>query len=285
MPTVYREADSGVWIVNGDTPVETERELREFFINHVQPGALIVHKAGGVDAKWSDAQKVNITYCVSNNFGNNKSKVVTAMNSATGAWEAAANVNFVHQTSQDANCTASNNNVVFDVRPTSGQPYLARAFFPNNSRSSRNVLIDSSAFGNLGTWTLTGVIRHELGHTLGFRHEHTRPEAGTCFEDNSWRALTTYDSESVMHYPQCNGDQDGDLVLTTKDKQGASSLYGGPGGGGVGSGAARAPRASSAQLQLQQLERQRRRRQLRARHLLLRAKARRQLQQLRRPDL
>src|SRR5262245_60702727 len=54
LPTVYQEADTGVWIVDGDTPIVEERELREFFINHVQPGALIVHQSGGVDAKWSD---------------------------------------------------------------------------------------------------------------------------------------------------------------------------------------------------------------------------------------
>ena len=58
------------------------------------------------------------------------------------------------------------------------------------------------------------------------RHsEHTRPESGTCFEDNTWRALTTYDAKSVMHYPQCNGTQTGDLVITSKDAAGARSLY------------------------------------------------------------
>jgi hypothetical protein len=87
------------------------------------------------------------------------------------------------------------------------------------------VLIATSSFGNISPWTLTGVLRHELGHTIGFRHEHTRPESGACFEDNNWRALTAYDSSSVMHYPQCNGTQNGDLVLTNLDKQGASALY------------------------------------------------------------
>jgi serralysin len=28
-----------------------------------------------------------------------------------------------------------------------------------------------------------------------------------------------------MHYPQCNGTQKGDLVLTSLDKSGAHSLY------------------------------------------------------------
>jgi hypothetical protein len=230
---VYKEPDSDVYIVNGDEAIEGERKLRAFYEANFQPGALIVHTVGGADAKWSDAQKLNLTYCVSDTFGANKAAAVSAMTAAAGAWEAVANVNFTHVTAQDASCTASNNNVLFDVRPVnSGGQYLARAFFPDSTRSSRNVLIDNSAFGNVNPWTLTGILRHELGHTLGFRHEHTRPEAGTCFEDNNWRALTTYDGSSVMHYPQCNGTQTGDLVITTKDATGAASLYGGSGGGG-----------------------------------------------------
>ena len=104
---------------------------------------------------------------------------------------------------------------------------MTRSCSPSG-RSQRNVLIDGTAFNT--TWTLTNILTHELGHTLGFRHEHTRPEAGTCFEDNNWRALTTYDSASTMHYPQCNGTSQ-DLSMTTRDRQGAASLYGAPGGG------------------------------------------------------
>jgi hypothetical protein len=182
----------------------------------------------GVDAKWSNTAKLNLTYCVSSTFGTNYTKVVNAMSQAAGAWENAANIEFIHKSAQDSSCTASNTNVVFDVRPVSGAPYLARAFFPNYSRSQRNILIDSSAFGTISPYTLAGVLRHELGHALGFRHEHTRPEAGTCFEDNDWRALTTYDAASVMHYPQCSGTNNGDLVLTGRDREGAAALYGLP---------------------------------------------------------
>jgi hypothetical protein len=117
--------------------------------------------------------------------------------------------------------------VLFDVNPVNaGGQYIARAFFPSQSRYTRNVLIDNSAFTSGGDPSLTGVLRHELGHTLGFRHEHTRPEAGTCFEDNSWRTLTTYDQASVMHYPQCNGISSWALELSAKDAQGAALLYG-----------------------------------------------------------
>ncbi|WP_338871599.1 matrixin family metalloprotease [Myxococcus stipitatus] len=224
----------GKWIFDGDQAVDSEAELRAFFDSAVsgtatnQAGLAVYNTSGGTtagDVKWSAAQKGNLTYCVSNTFGTNKAKIVAAMNSATAAWEATASVNFVHNTALDANCTASQTGVLFDVRPVnSGGQYLARAFFPNSGRASRNVLVDNTAFGSIAPWTLAGIMRHELGHTLGFRHEHTRVNGG-CYEDSQWRGLTTYDSASVMHYPQCNGTQQGDLVLTARDQQGARALY------------------------------------------------------------
>jgi hypothetical protein len=223
---VYQEPETGIYIVNGDTPIETEAGLAEFYERYIQDGAQIINRVGGVDDRWTNAQKLNITYCVSTAFGANHAAVVQAMQTAATDWHLAASVKFVYLSGQDATCDASNPNVIFDVNPVSGQPYLARSFFPSYARASRNVLIDSSSFGPIGPWTLAGILRHELGHTLGFRHEHTRPEAGVCFEDLNWRPLTVYDSSSVMHYPQCNGTNTGDLVLTPLDKAGAASVYG-----------------------------------------------------------
>ena len=226
--SVYQEDfEDGHFIVNGDIAIPSEKQLYEFW-ESLQQGALIVNRRGGADDKWSDTAKLNITYCISTNFGSNRTRMVNAMNAATAKWESLGNVNFVHLTAQDSNCTASNTNVVFDVRQVSGQQYLARAFFPSNARSSRNVLVDTSSFGNTG-WPLENIIGHELGHTLGFRHEHTRPEAGTCFEDNNWRALTPYDSASIMHYPQCNGTST-NLNWSARDGVGIVALYGQPGG-------------------------------------------------------
>jgi Dual-action HEIGH metallo-peptidase len=226
------EPDTGVFVLNQDEIAETEAEVFEAYRGYVDQfrrgvarDGLIVNRVGGADDKWSSSTAQNLTYCISSaSFGSRYSTMVSAMNSATAAWEGAGRVNFVHSSSLDGNCSRSTG-VVFNVRQVSGQPYLARAFFPSSSRRSREVLIDSSSFGNISPYTLTGILRHELGHTLGFRHEHTRPEAGACFEDNNWRALTSYDSASVMHYPQCNGTNTGNLVLTTRDQQGAGALY------------------------------------------------------------
>ncbi|NMO21714.1 matrixin family metalloprotease [Pyxidicoccus fallax] len=224
--------EEGKYIVDGDLAFDSEEQLKEFFDENVakdtgsSEDGLAVYYSGGRDIKWSATQARNLTYCISTtSFGTRKSAMVTAMNSATAAWEATANVNFVHSTTYDSNCTASQAGVLFDVRLTTTTSYLARAFFPNSARSSRNILVSTSAFGNISPWTLAGVMRHELGHTLGFRHEHTRSTASGCYEDSAWRALTSYDRASVMHYPQCNGTQTGDLILTSLDKTGARALY------------------------------------------------------------
>jgi hypothetical protein len=150
------------------------------------------------------------------------------MEEAALSWESAANVNFIYMPDEDVNCNSLNTNVVFDVQFTSAQNYSARAFFPNTARANRNIMINVAAFAVQPPITFTGILLHELGHTLGLRHEHTRPEAGQCFEDNEWRSLTDYDSSSVMHYPNCDGSPDEALTLSVMDIRGISVLYGSP---------------------------------------------------------
>jgi len=230
LASTFQDEDKG-YIVNGDEPATSQGALRQFYDAMVaQPDTevdgLIVNRVSGQDDKWSATQALNLTYCVSTRFGSDYTRVVTAMTAGVAQWEAASSrVNFTHVTSQDGSCTTRNSSVLFSVEPTKTQQYIARAFFPSTPKSSRNVLVNAQSLHSAGAWTPSNIMAHELGHVLGFRHEHTRPEAGTCFEDTNWRALTPYDSASIMHYPQCNGSSD-DLSMTEQDRAGVRALYG-----------------------------------------------------------
>jgi len=223
--------EGDVYVVNGDEAVEGVEGLRHYYSNYVAngdvgttEGGLAVYYSGG-DIKWSSTTARNLTYCVSDDFGADKAAMVSAMQSGAGQWEAASSgVNFTYVPSADASCTVSNSAVLFSVEPTETTQYIARAFFPSSPSSQQNVLVDDSIWSS-GSWTPSNILAHELGHVLGFRHEHTRPEAGTCFEDDNWRPLTPYDSSSIMHYPQCNGSSS-DLSMTDTDRSGVASVYG-----------------------------------------------------------
>lgn len=231
--TTFVDTDTQ-FIVNGDEPVSSDGKLRQFYDDMVGDkhtgkqleGGLIVNTVSGRDDRWSASQAINLTYCVSTKFGSRYSSVVTAMQQGAALWEAASSkVNFVYLSANDSTCTTRNNAVLFSVEPTSTTQYIARAFFPSSTDRSRNILVNAASLVSSGSWEPGDILGHELGHTLGFRHEHTRPEAGTCFEDNNWRPLTPYDSSSIMHYPQCNGGSS-DLEFQQSDADGVRALYG-----------------------------------------------------------
>ncbi|GEN09995.1 hypothetical protein SAMN05443572_107100 [Myxococcus fulvus] len=215
----YQEPDSEVYVVEGDLAFDGASALRAYLERSDTPG-LVVGCPEGVIVKWTPSEARDLRYCVSTAFGSRHAAVVSAMNQAAASWEAVANVDFIHASSFDGACSASQTGVIFDVRPVNGASYYARAFFPNAARSARNLLIDSTAFGSIAPYTLAGLLRHELGHVLGFLHE---PSA-TCPAPSNTCPLTDPDPASVMHYPGC-GRTVGDLVLSRLDAQAAGFLY------------------------------------------------------------
>ena len=203
--STFRDTD-GQFIVNGDEPVRNKKALKAYYRSMVGfEQALIVNTVGGVDDRWDATQQNTLTYCVSTKFGADYAAIVNGMSSGAALWEAAANVDFTHvpspgrelhgaQQHRGVRGRADQDPAVYAGRSSRATPRTAQHPGQRQEHTAERRL-----------WPPANILAHELGHVLGFRHEHTRPEAGTCFEDNNWRALTPYDSASIMHYPQCNG--------------------------------------------------------------------------------
>lgn len=103
--------------------------------------------------------------------------------------------------------------------------------------------VGGQQFINLGEANPVGVIAHEMGHTLGLFHEHTRPDRDTYvnilwgniragMEDN-FSILTdgtrvgSYDDASIMHYPSYEFSANGGPTILRKDGSTVTASYSG----------------------------------------------------------
>ncbi|MFZ5892833.1 MAG: matrixin family metalloprotease [Myxococcota bacterium] len=222
------------WAVDGDTPIRNEEELRRYWEeNYNLEGRLTVDRAGSADNIWNRTQRANLSYCISQAyFGSRYNTVVSSMQQAAAAWENVANVHFVHVNSLDGNCTNSSN-VLFNVRGPAPDGFAGYAFFPDWSRSDRELLLTWQSTWDTNPRAFIGVLMHELGHVLGFRHEHSRsPTVNEDCEENldGLRGVTRYDSLSVMHYRSCPGSTNttGAYFMSQRDIEGAQALYEAP---------------------------------------------------------
>lgn len=102
---------------------------------------------------------------------------------------------------------------------------IARAFFPYQYLSKmkpQKVEVFPKYFTS--SFNRVGVLRHELGHVLGYRHEHISNIHGCKSEGGKTTAITPYDSKSAMHY-LCGGSGSKELKLSSEDIKGHKCLY------------------------------------------------------------
>jgi hypothetical protein len=182
----------------------------------------------GKIVRWSPGTV--LTYCVlRQTFPRDDwyQEVVDNIQAATTSWEEICGVTFEYRRTDDDSGKLRPPGVVFPVRYISANgAFIAASFFPNDPVKRQRMLIDPSYFTT--SFDKVGVLRHELGHVLGFRHEHIRSGApAVCPREstNDTIDLTAYDPQSVMHY-FCGGVGSRTLVITDVDRQGAERVYG-----------------------------------------------------------
>jgi hypothetical protein len=224
------------WVVEGDL-VLNETRLRAYAraqagpTGEKKPGLVAMERDGKL-LRWAPGKV--LTYGVQRaTFRDDASyqRAIRDVRLASGDWAAVCNVRFEYDASFDGLPEIPASAVVFRVRQVQGGgSTIASAFFPDWPADERWVNLYDMYFDPRLTFDPTGVLRHELGHVLGFRHEHIRIEAPMDCPDEAdadTRALTAYDDKSVMHY-FCGGKGNAKLTITDVDKQGAQDLYGRP---------------------------------------------------------
>lgn len=238
-------AGEASYVVEWDVPILTESELMAYYsanvLGEAEKGLVRLHL--GQDDVWLNGDQLHLRYCVDTAFDEPPvgeatfARVVEAMHEATSAWEAVANVSFVYDPSNNDSCGA-----IGDPAPDSryvkvSREYLECAFYP---QSRATCGLDGSTLALRGNYdednefhTLSGVLKHELGHILGLEHEHVHPSGGGCSSVIPARTLSpNADPSSIMAYPSssesCSLLESSRAELSRGDGLAARALYGAP---------------------------------------------------------
>jgi hypothetical protein len=203
---------TGAYVVEGDMTFPSKTELSRYYSSNSTQGPMATLLLGGTAKSWNATDRINLSYCVSSSgFGSNYSAVLNAMSTAAAYWEQTANVHFEYLPAQDSTCTNSNSNVTFNVSADNTMNYNALSFFPGYPRANRQLIINYARSTGLGARTLTGVLVHQLGHVLGFIHDHV------------------YCDSSLVPLPGTSsscGTSTTDYSISLRDKWLTTALYG-----------------------------------------------------------
>jgi hypothetical protein len=143
--------------------------------------------------------------------GRSYDSIVARLSRATAQWHNICNVSFEYHPELDNKSPFPINKVDFLViNSNNTSSFVATSFSPDKEQSLHYLILYKNYW--ISIFDMTGVIRHEIGHILGFRHEQLFNSTlvplsckGDPKNDPDWLNLNrmdigTYDKISLMHY-------------------------------------------------------------------------------------
>jgi hypothetical protein len=212
-----------------------------------------------VHERWGESRKLELSYCITGMPGEDAEieaayhKTIRALSSTMAEWERVSGVNFVHVAEDDtpgtdtyvmmqgndyiarADCVAGTKAyfgvVSLDTQQREGvtnavpQAWNDPALEPVAGNLARTILLNKGLIEGFGDDTLLSLLRHELGHMMGFEHEEVNVPDQAC-HDSEARPLTPVDTRSIMTTPSCRDVLSDDADhLTPRDRLSAFFLH------------------------------------------------------------
>jgi len=190
------------------------------------PAALTIFGGNQKPLFWGFNRRLNLTWF------NNSRATSEDIQAACDMWNRVCGVHFKEVSSKEAAFIIVRDATQAEEADPDFKGVIAAAFFPGQLQRDVKIFRIFNAQPNR-----VSVLCHELGHSLGWRHEHiwVNPPWTTEGTDDA-TDLTAYDPDSIMNYLKLWGDAADGRVTTPShlDGVGAQMVYGAPRDGWVG---------------------------------------------------